>query len=49
LQHLVAAHLSESNNRPDLARQVLARALDYADGQIGTACQAEGFAWRQIA
>lgn len=49
LQHLVAAHLSESNNRPDLARQVLARALDYADGQIGTACQTEGFAWRKIA
>jgi hypothetical protein len=28
--------------------QALAAALDYADGQIGTACQAEGFSWRQI-
>ena len=48
LQHLVAAHLSESNNRPALALQALSAALDCADEKIDTACQAEGFAWRQI-
>ena len=49
LQHLVAAHLSESNNRPALARQALAAAVGYADDQVGLACQAEGFGWRQLA
>lgn len=48
LQYLVAAYLSESNNHPALARHALAAAVGYADEQIGLACQAEGFAWRQL-
>jgi len=48
LQHLMAAHLSESNNRPDLARQAIAAALGSADERIGLACQEKGFSWRHI-
>ncbi len=48
LQHLVAAHLSESNNRPDLALRALASAVDGVDLRVAVACQAEGFSWRQI-
>ena len=43
LQHLVAAHLSEQNNRPELAVRALAKALDCAEEWIGVATQAEGF------
>ena len=46
LKHLIGAHLSESNNRPDLARAVLARALGCAETWIGLASQDEGFSWR---
>jgi phosphoribosyl 1,2-cyclic phosphodiesterase len=49
LQHLVAAHLSERNNRPELAIGALAGALGCAERWIAVACQAEGFAWRQLA
>lgn len=48
LQHLVAAHLSERNNRPELALQALEMACNFSDRQIGVACQAEGFPWREI-
>lgn len=48
LQHLVAAHLSESNNRPDLALQALASAVDDATIQVTVACQVDGVSWRQI-
>ena len=47
LKHLIGAHLSESNNRPDLARAVLARALGCAETWIGLASQDEGFSWRE--
>ena len=43
LKHLVAAHLSQQNNLPDLARQAMCQAMDckaddivVADAQIGT-------------
>ena len=48
LQHLIAAHLSETNNAPHLARAALAGALNCEPEWIGVATQEEGFAWREI-
>jgi phosphoribosyl 1,2-cyclic phosphodiesterase len=48
LQHLIAAHLSQHNNTPELACQALAQVMGCAPGWIGVADQDEGFAWRQI-
>lgn len=49
LQHIVALHLSEKNNTPELVRASLAGALGCEPGWVGVASQAEGFGWRQIA
>jgi len=49
LQHVLAAHLSEANNRPGLAQEALARALGCTQDWIGIAEQNGGAAWRQIA
>jgi phosphoribosyl 1,2-cyclic phosphodiesterase len=48
LQHLVGAHLSEQNNRPELARAALAAAMRCEESWIGLATQAEGFGWRDL-
>jgi phosphoribosyl 1,2-cyclic phosphodiesterase len=48
LQHLVAAHLSEKNNRVDLARAALAQVLHCAADDISVAEQETGIAWRDI-
>lgn len=48
LQHIVAAHLSEQNNRPSLATQALSAVLGCAPDWIGVAFQEEGLDWRQI-
>jgi phosphoribosyl 1,2-cyclic phosphodiesterase len=48
LQHVVAAHLSEQNNRPALAAAVLATALGCAPHDIGIADPRDGFDWRSI-
>ncbi len=48
LQHVIAAHLSEKNNTPELARAALAGALNCAPDWIGIATQEEGFGWREI-
>ena len=48
LRHVVAAHLSEENNRPELARLALAEVLGCGLDWIGVATQNEGFAWRGI-
>ena len=48
LQHIVAAHLSEQNNRPQLAVAALSAALGCAGEWIGVANQEIGFDWRQI-
>lgn len=48
LQHVVAAHLSEENNRPDLARTALAEALGCTSGWIGVADQDDGCGWRDL-
>jgi phosphoribosyl 1,2-cyclic phosphodiesterase len=48
LQHLVAAHLSQHNNRPELAREALADALACAPDWVAIADQDTGLGWRQI-
>jgi phosphoribosyl 1,2-cyclic phosphodiesterase len=48
LQHLIAAHLSQENNRPRLAVTALAAALNCSEEWIGVADQESGFAWRQL-
>jgi phosphoribosyl 1,2-cyclic phosphodiesterase len=45
LQCVMAAHISQKNNTPALARRALARALDCADHDIRVACQSAGFDW----
>jgi len=48
MQHLIAAHLSQHNNTPELACQALADVMGCAPGWIGVADQDEGFGWREI-
>ena len=48
LQHVVAAHLSEKNNRPALARDALGGALGCEPDWITVADQNLGFGWREI-
>ena len=48
LKHVLAAHLSQQNNRPELAREALARAMGCAADWIGLSTQEEGFAWREL-
>jgi phosphoribosyl 1,2-cyclic phosphodiesterase len=49
LQHVVAAHLSDKNNHPELARATLAASLGCATDWIGVAGQEAGLAWRALA
>jgi phosphoribosyl 1,2-cyclic phosphodiesterase len=48
LAHVIAAHLSQHNNRPQLARAALARALGCEESWVGIATQDEGFGWREL-
>lgn len=48
LRHLVAAHLSEKNNRPQLARQALAEAMGCDEDWIAVADQEQGLDWRDL-
>lgn len=48
LQHIIAAHLSQKNNTPLLARTVLSGALNCALDWVGVAEQDHGFGWRQL-
>ena len=48
LKHLIAAHLSQNNNLPALARAALAAALDCDPDWIGIADQQLGFGWREF-
>jgi phosphoribosyl 1,2-cyclic phosphodiesterase len=47
LKHVIGAHLSQQNNRPEIVRRTLATALNCAESWIGLATQDEGFAWRE--
>jgi phosphoribosyl 1,2-cyclic phosphodiesterase len=49
LQHVVAAHLSQRNNRPELACAALSAALGCDAEWIGVATQDGGLDWRMIA
>jgi phosphoribosyl 1,2-cyclic phosphodiesterase len=46
LKHVIGAHLSQHNNRPELARAALARAMGCKESWIGLATQNDGFGWR---
>ena len=46
LRHLIAAHLSQQNNTPALARKALAAAVGCEEDWIGVATADDGFAWR---
>lgn len=48
LQHVIGVHLSEKNNRPELARAALATALGCAPRELEMAAQDGGFSWREI-
>ncbi len=49
LQHVIAAHLSQKNNQPELARAALSAALGCTPDWVGVATQADGFDWRMLA
>lgn len=46
LRHLIAAHLSKQNNRPELAAAALCEGAGCEAGWVGVATQEDGFAWR---
>lgn len=48
LQHLVAAHLSDKNNTPELARTALAEAVDCDQDWIAVADQENGLDWLEL-
>ena len=48
LKHVIAAHLSQTNNTPELARSALAAALCCEPQWISVATQEEGFGWREL-
>jgi phosphoribosyl 1,2-cyclic phosphodiesterase len=48
LQHVIAAHLSQTNNRPELARAALADVLGCEMQWVAIADQNTGFSWRQL-
>ncbi|AKR42564.1 MBL fold metallo-hydrolase [Methylophilus sp. TWE2] len=48
LKHLVAAHLSEKNNTPALAKQALSEVLQCASEWVQIASQQEGLGWRSL-
>ncbi len=48
LRHVIAAHLSEQNNTPELARAALASVLTCSPDWIGIADQNDGFGWRDL-
>jgi phosphoribosyl 1,2-cyclic phosphodiesterase len=48
LKHVIGAHLSQQNNRPELARGALARAMGCEESWISLATQEDGFGWRDL-
>ncbi len=48
LQHIVAMHLSERNNSPNIVVPLFAQSLDCDQSWIGIANQDYGFDWREI-
>jgi phosphoribosyl 1,2-cyclic phosphodiesterase len=48
LRHLVAAHLSEQNNRPEIVRRQMAEALGASEHEMLTATAADGSPWLDV-
>jgi len=48
LQHIVAMHLSEKNNSPNIVAPLFAEALNCDQSWIGLAEQETGFDWREL-
>lgn len=48
LRHLVAAHLSEQNNKPEIVRQAMAQVLGASADEMLTANAAEGTPWLEV-
>lgn len=48
LQHIMAMHISEKNNRTDIVVPLFAEALNCAQDWVGVADQDAGFDWREI-
>ena len=48
LRHVIAAHLSEQNNSPSLARAALCVVLNCGPEWVSVASQNDGFGWREI-
>jgi phosphoribosyl 1,2-cyclic phosphodiesterase len=48
LRHVVAAHLSEQNNRPDIVRRLMAEALGGHEAEMLTANASEGSPWLDV-
>ena len=48
LKHVICAHLSLQNNRPELARAALAQAMGCEESWVSLATQEEGFGWREL-
>ncbi|RZL63748.1 MAG: MBL fold metallo-hydrolase [Variovorax sp.] len=48
LRHVVAAHLSEQNNRPEIVRRAMAEALDASESEMLTATAAGGSPWLDL-
>jgi len=47
LKHVIGAHLSQQNNKPELVRESLAAALGCSPAWVGLATQDDGFDWRE--
>lgn len=48
LRHLVAAHLSEQNNKPEIVRQAMAEVLGATADEMLTANAADGTPWLEV-
>jgi phosphoribosyl 1,2-cyclic phosphodiesterase len=48
LQHLVVAHISETNNTRELARSTVARTINCVEDWIAVADQDAGLDWRDV-
>lgn len=49
LQRIACSHLSEHNNRPELALEALVPLLDGDESRLMVTCQDDGLAWQAIA
>jgi phosphoribosyl 1,2-cyclic phosphodiesterase len=48
LRHVVGAHLSEQNNRPDIVRRAMAEALGASENEMLTASAGDGSPWLSL-